>query len=367
MNEERRRFRYFGPDDELTPLAQAIMDEDIPYLENSLGKDWLLNKPFQYCEHCTGLAIQLALVESRYRVVDYLLSNEADLNVPNSPAIVSAVSSLDTELIDRIINAGANLFSKNNVGYDALDQAVAWKHYELIPFLENKGLDIGNHKGPMFDLAVSSGNLSFVEELLKKGANPNRNSSRNQGGTGETPLHTAVLYRNFKMVKLLVRYGADPTRTDIHGQRPLHWAMGVDEERAQEMAEYLRSLEPAAMHDASVKLKLAKRYRIPPGLIAFLERGDRQLVTKQGQNVADLLSLNDLYEFHWMKRKFLAISRLVHDDFSCGEIVWCKKRRAICIIDIEHDELFDVGPWQEFNTRPEMAIEQIWGGMINPE
>ncbi len=93
------------------------MDQDISVLEGSLGRDWFLNEPFQLCEHCTALPIQLALVERKYRVFDWLLSKGVNLNVPKAPAIVSAVSTLDTNIIDRMIAAGADVRARNNVGY----------------------------------------------------------------------------------------------------------------------------------------------------------------------------------------------------------------------------------------------------------
>ena len=361
MAEQVRRFRYFGDDTELTPLASAIMHENIPFLEAELGKSWELNQPFQFCQYCTGLAIQLALVESRHEVVDYLLSKNVDLNVPNAPAIVSAVSSLDTKLIDKIISAGADVRAKNNVGYDALDQAVAWKHFELLPYLERKGLSIEKHVGSAFDSAVFDGELEFVESALKKGANPNRYKSLRQGGTGETPLHAAVLTGNFEMVKLLIHYGADVALSNIHGQRPYHWALQDENEIIRD---YLRSAEPKKFHDEKRKLKLAKKYRLPQALIKILQMNDRSIFTRDGKKFADLLSLNDIYEFKWYRQKYIIISQRVEDEYSCGEIVWCKKRRSICVIDTEHDELYDLGSWESFYVAPDVAIERIWSGEL---
>ncbi len=64
------------------------------------------------------------------------------------------------------------------------DQAVAWEHFELIPYLESKGLNFRGHEGDALNIAVFAGNLDFVEYALKRGADPNRNRSLDQGGTG---------------------------------------------------------------------------------------------------------------------------------------------------------------------------------------
>ena len=60
VNDTRRRFRYFGPDTELTPVARLIISEDVAGLERALGRGWELNEPIQVCEHCAALAIELA-------------------------------------------------------------------------------------------------------------------------------------------------------------------------------------------------------------------------------------------------------------------------------------------------------------------
>lgn len=361
LTAERRRFRYFGPNTGLTPVAQAIMDEDLPFLEDSLGRDWALNEPFQYCQNDKALAIQLALVENKSLVVDFLLSKKVNLNVPKAPAIVSAVSSLDTRLMDRIIAAGADVRARNNVGYDALDQAVAWEYFELIPYLESKGLRIRGHKGRALDSAVFAGNLDFVELALKKGANPNRKKSLDQGGTGGTPLHSAALRGNLAMVRLLVQHGADSTLTDVHGLRPYHYVLS---EEKRELAEYFRTIEPKKLHDPQVKRKLAARYRAPAALVTAMETGERRISAKDGRAVMDLLAIEDLYEFRWMGGRYLMLSRVVHDDFYCGELVWCKRRRAVCVIDIEHEELFRLGSWEDFSAAPDKAIERIWSGEL---
>src|SRR5262245_39106527 len=109
VNDTRKRFRYFGPDTDITPVARLIMNEDVACLEQALGRDWELNEPFQVCEHCKALAIELALVERKYSVVDYLLSKKAALNVPGAPAITSAVHTRDTRIIDKLLAAGADI------------------------------------------------------------------------------------------------------------------------------------------------------------------------------------------------------------------------------------------------------------------
>ena len=343
-------------------MARAIMDQDISFLETSLEQDWHLNEPLQFCKHCCGLAIQLALVENKQRVVDYLLTKNVDLNVPKSPAMVSAVSSLDTSLMDRIIAAGADVRGRNNVGYDALDQAIAWEHFELVPYLERKGLTFKDPKGQAFRGAVFAGELEFAEYALTKGADPNQAQPLDQGGTGDRPLHFAVLRNDLPMAELLVRYGADPTLTDIHNLRPYLLALSMDH---TELADLLRRLEPGSLHDPQAKRKLAKKHRVTADLFAFIEQDDRWLKDSNGQPVLDIWALTNLYEIRWRRRSYLSLSRVVDDEYACGEFVWCKRKRAVCVIDLEHDELFKIGSWASFAADPAKAVERLWAGELD--
>lgn len=53
----------------------------------------------------------------------------------------------------------------------------------------------------------------------------------NKDRSGKTPLHTAILSKQFKVVDMLLQYGADVTVTDDAGDTPLHTAIYVGSER----------------------------------------------------------------------------------------------------------------------------------------
>lgn len=358
MSQTVRRFRYFGEGKEITPLARAIMEEDIAFLESSLGRDWSLDEPFPYCEGDRGdLAIALALVENKESVVEWLLSKGANLNAPESPAMVSAVSSLNTALMDRIIAAGASVHARNRVGYNSLDQAVAWEHFALVPYLEEKGLSLKDDKGRAFHSAVFAGNIEFAEYALKKGADPNIPEPLDRAGSGMRPLHKAVMRENLPMIQLLIQYGADPTLPDIQGLRPYTLALIAGD---IEIVNYLREIEPSSLHDPEVKRALAQIYRVPPELLAFMKHEDRWLKDGNGNRVVEFLALADIYEIRWKRRIYLALSQVVDDEIECGDLVWCKRKKQVCMIDFEHDKLFKMGSWTSFAADPMKAIDRLW-------
>ncbi len=358
----KRRFRYFGPDTKLSPLGNAIMEENVSYLDETLGSDWNLNEPIQFTKHCSALAVQLALVENKSQVIDYLLSQNVNLNVPNAPAFVSAVSSLDETLLDKLITAGADIRAKNNAGYDAFDQAVAWEHFDLIPYLVKIGFDMQGHEATALNSAVLNGNIDFVKYAFDNGANINLKF----GISSATLLHTATLKQNLEMIKLLISFGANPTIEDMHGQRPYHIALGFNS--ASEITQLIRSIEPVELHDRDIKLQLAKSYKVPQGLINHISSGALSLKSpKVEKPILNMLALEDLYEFRrgtkthfWQPSTFLALSRNENEDYNVGEIVWCKKKRKVCAVDLEHDEVLVLGGWNDFLKDPAFLIEKTW-------
>ena len=119
-----KRYRLFGENTELTPVARLIMQQDLDALEECLDTDWRLNSPFEVCQYINELPITLALVENRLAVVDYLLAKKVDLNQKVAPAVVIAAKNCDTDTIRKLVRAGARIDLQDRVGKDALTDAL---------------------------------------------------------------------------------------------------------------------------------------------------------------------------------------------------------------------------------------------------
>lgn len=105
---------------------------------------------------------------------------------------------------------------------------------ELAKKLSDEGaVETGSYTLSVLHQLVLHNYYEAVEELLKKGANPNiaaegENGSYAAAYKGVTPLHLACYMGNYGMVKLLMENGADATITDACGRNAFHFLASIN-------------------------------------------------------------------------------------------------------------------------------------------
>ena len=157
-------------------------------------------------------------------------------------------------------------------------------------------------KGPdLFYLVVSSGNEFAIEEMLKKGADPNLRDQREfialhniwsiksekvlemlsqrttninaQCIDGWTPLHVAVRTGNEMATKFLLEKGANPNITDNDGETVLHDAEKQSEKFIEMLAQRCTNIDVKAK-DGMTPLHRAVFHRNEPVVKLLLEKGE---------------------------------------------------------------------------------------------
>jgi ankyrin repeat protein len=127
--------------------------------------------------------------------VKALLAKKVDVNAPGvdtSTPLDWAVESNNLEMVNLLIDAGANVNSETR--------------YKITPL----------------SLACKNGNAAIIERLLKAGVDSNSTSEE-----GQTALMTAALNGKVDAIKMLLAHGAKVNATEPYkGQTALMWAAG---------------------------------------------------------------------------------------------------------------------------------------------
>ena len=108
------------------------------------------------------------------------IKNGGDVNAKNetgeSVLIVALKNGCDEDIIQLLINSGANLLDTDNEGVSVFDTAIAYNYINLVKYLvKNKLYDVNKttRKSGFTPLmcACSYGRIEIVKYLLQKGAN----------------------------------------------------------------------------------------------------------------------------------------------------------------------------------------------------
>eukprot|EP00761_Pharyngomonas_kirbyi_P003576 gb/GECH01003580.1/.p1 GENE.gb/GECH01003580.1/~~gb/GECH01003580.1/.p1 ORF type:complete len:519 (+),score=116.11 gb/GECH01003580.1/:1-1557(+) len=164
--------------------------------------------------------------EFRYMdIVDYFLSLpstglELQDNLGNT-ALTQAVTFGNIEILNRLINHGANVWTWDELGKNILHKAAENGQVEALEILDENNpdcvmdqlncLDTENNATPLH-LAVEKHYFKTAAQLISMGANVNRSD-----GFGCTPLQLALQNEDDEICKLLQSYGAKTKKGALVG------------------------------------------------------------------------------------------------------------------------------------------------------
>ena len=169
--------------------------------------------------------ITLAINHDRGRILEKLVSAKGRWNrdrQAKNRVLISKSEVGEKRLVRYLISRGARA-NRLELGTTALIAATRYADEEMLEMLLEAGADVNqtNEKGISPLLRASQwGNEVAVEWLLEHGADVNQTAAN-----GDSALSTASLYHNAGVVRLLLAHGADPNLADWLGYTSLELAI----------------------------------------------------------------------------------------------------------------------------------------------
>lgn len=234
-------------------LHNAINAEDAEKVRDILSRHNIkLNK--SHNDDMT--ALQRAIERGNFDIIKHLVYAGADVNIPEGNAkklffftIITNTNTIRTHTIQNksgvtplftavcnhdftttqfLLEHGARFDPNGNDTVPLLLAAVIQKDCEITQLLIDYGLPINNpikhrdgHKHTLLSLAAAQGHIKMLKLLLKNGANVNGNKNTH------SPLIVAVKH-NYKLItQTLIRHRASVNTTDNKGNSPLHFVKSI--------------------------------------------------------------------------------------------------------------------------------------------
>lgn len=351
------KIEYIGSWKSIPEAAAAIYDSDIPKLEAMLQNGLNLNVPTQFSEHIKLMPLEIAVFQNNVPMIHFLLEHGADSDLAEEgPILLTAVRCCKPDVVMLFAKQVAKLSSDKK--RRAFEEVRWGNRPENIPVLEQIGITVAEFGGDAFRSAVSDGNRELAQLLLEKGADIDYHKPDMVFPYASTPVTEAARSNYFDMVRWLVENGADIKIADKYGDRPYTIAV---QNKNQEMADYLKALEPEEWHNEQEKIRQLKPYKLPVQLTEYLKKGPLRLEFPEQELVkwAELYSYMDLQEMKWQRKKYLSLM-VQMDNYSDYMLLWNAKDKKIWYLDIEHEEFHPLASWDEFIANPGIYLN----GMI---
>lgn len=220
-----------------TPLIEAIKYKQTNIINYLLENNADVNLTLGYSTPLTEAMYDEELVRK-------LIDLGADVNLPAeltgfTPLMASLHNIAITELL---IEKGADIEAKDDDGINALVYAASFNNEEMVKFLLEKGADantVCEIKNEHTDIsptplmnAAYKGNTNIINMLLENGADINYTTDY-----GMTALMYAASFNQFEAAKVLLENNADTSITDEYGRTALDLAKSEDYKDIVELLE----------------------------------------------------------------------------------------------------------------------------------
>ena len=354
------RIAHIGSWESLPETAAAIYDHDIPKLQVMIQRGIDLNSLIPLSKYTKLTPLEIAVFQNDVPMIYFLLEHGAKPDLAEGQSLLLiAARCCGPEVVQLFLGqiSKFSLAQKRQI----FNEIRCGKRLENIPVLEQAGITVAKFGGEAFRAAVYDGYIELAQLLLEKGVDINYHKSDMVFPYASTPVTEAARNNNFQMVRWLIEQGADITISDKYGERPYSVAV---QNKNQEMADYLKVLEPEDWHNEQGKARELMPYKLPKDMEEYLKTGLLRLEFPEQELVkwAELYSYMDVQEMTWKRKKFLSLMTAM-DNYSDYLLLWNSKDKKLWYLDIEHEEFHPMAKWKDFIAEPGKYLN----GMIEGE
>lgn len=301
-------------------------------------------------EHVQKTPLELAVQENREDMVRLLVERGADLTQNGDELLFAAIKCQNYSMLSYLVEAGVRLEENQRSIYHLFSFLEGGKNPELLTIVDRLQIDFKRYGGEPLRTAVWGGDRMLAEYLIQNGADIDYHKPDEMFPYASTPVIEAARQNDFHMVRWLVGQGADITIPDKYGDRPYTLAV---QNKNQEMAAYLRNLEPEDWHNEENRAQQLAAYKMPTEMVEYLKMGPWRLEFPEQDEVqwAELYSHMDVLEVTWKREKLLSVMAQM-DNYPDYLLLWNPKDRKLWYLDAEHEEFHALATWEDFIADP---------------
>lgn len=301
-------------------------------------------------EHVQKTPLELAVQENREDMVRLLVERGADLTQNGDELLFAAIKCQNCSMLSYLVEAGVRLGGNQHSIFHLFSFLEGQKNPELLTIVDRLQIDFKRYGGEPLRTAVWGGDRMLAEYLIQNGADIDYHKPDEMFPYASTPVIEAARQNDFHMVRWLVGQGADITIPDKYGDRPYTLAV---QNKNQEMAAYLRNLEPEDWHNEENRAQQLAAYKMPTEMVEYLKTGPLRLEFPEQDEVqwAELYSYMDVLEVTWKREKLLSVMAQM-DNYPDYLLLWNPKDKRLWYLDVEHEEFHALATWEDFIADP---------------
>ena len=273
-------------------------ENDLLHLASEQGNldfvKYLLNKGFDINSFSSDLRTPLsyAVIANKINVVNYLISQGADVNLYNirSP-LHKAIENDNIRMVQCLLDNRANIEAIDCDRNTPLMVAIKEKKREIVNLLieRNANVNAVNKNKNVLITAIQYFDFLIVERLIEAGADVNANNS----------LFYAVKKVNSSLTKLLLDHGANPNIVDDFNKSPLYYSVEYDIFKTfQYLIEYgsILDLQDKDIIFSGLKKHVFIKYFLEHGLDVNIKSNTNYSLLYHAFEIGNLLIIKTLLE-----------------------------------------------------------------------